>query len=55
MWKSDKRDTDQIGENGIGVKQAILRLSDTGLIITRDGDDLSCALISNRLQLENKR
>ncbi len=52
--RSDKKDTDQIGENGVGLKQSVVYLSDSGLVVTRQANGvISLALVSKCLNLSD--
>ncbi|GMI52018.1 hypothetical protein TeGR_g8634, partial [Tetraparma gracilis] len=51
---SDKKDTDQIGENGVGLKQSIIYLSSSGLVVSRNGPVFGVALVSKALNLSDK-
>lgn len=52
---SNKKNTDQVGENGVGLKQSILYLSSLGIVISRLKDgSIHVALISKTLNLSSE-
>ena len=46
---SSKKGTSEIGENGVGLKQSVCYLCDSGLVVTRKGTTISLGLISSKL------
>ncbi|GMI10981.1 hypothetical protein TrLO_g9308 [Triparma laevis f. longispina] len=46
---SSKRATSEIGENGVGLKQSVCHLCDSGLVLTRDDKRISIGLLSTKL------
>lgn len=51
--RSEKKMTDQIGENGVGLKQSIVYLASSGVVISRNGSTFGVALVSKKLNLSN--
>ncbi|GMH80049.1 hypothetical protein TL16_g08381 [Triparma laevis f. inornata] len=46
---SSKKATSEIGENGVGLKQSVCHLCDSGLVLTRDDKRISIGLLSTKL------
>jgi len=50
IHKSCKGDTDQIGENGVGVKQACAALSELSFVFTKNRNELGLGILAEILQ-----